>query len=242
MTVYCVSGANRGLGLEFVRQLASKKDNVILATVRNDSADLADLKAVSSPSTHVLVCDTGSPDSIHHFANDAARLLEGQGGRKIDFLLNVAGVNFAPELGSLSITQAALDTNMHVNVMGPAKVVEFLLGKDLLSPNVRILNMTSGLGSMTKSTDIKPRKGVVYSISKAGVNMLTVHQAEDLKETLAGVVVITVDPGWVKTRMGGDGAQLEPHESIGSMLKTLHGVSEKDNGKFLNYDGSEQAW
>lgn len=243
MSVYCISGANRGLGLEFVRQVASKKDNIILATVRKDGEDLADLKAVSSPSTHILICDTGNLDSIQHFAEDAAKVLEGQGGRKIDFLLNVAGVNFAPQLGSLSIKQEALDTNMRINVVGPAKVVELLLAKQLLSGRVRILNMTSGLGSMSKSTGIKPRKCVVYSISKAGVNMLTVHQSEDLKEALgAGVVVIAVDPGWVKTRMGGDGAVLEPHESIGGMLKTLHSVTEKDNGKFFNYDGSEEAW
>lgn len=243
MSVYCISGANRGLGLEFVRQLASKQDNIILATVRKDGEDLTDLKAVSSPSTHVLVCDTSNLESIHHFAQEAAKVLQGQGGRKIDFLLNVAGVNFAPELGSLSIKQDALDTNMRINVVGPAKVTEFLLAKELLSGRVRILNMTSGLGSMTKSSEIKPRKCLAYSISKAGVNMLTVHQAEDLKESLGGgVVVIAVDPGWVKTRMGGDGAVLEPHESIGGMLKTLHSVTEKDNGNFFNYDGSEQAW
>lgn len=242
MAIYCVSGANRGLGLEFVRQLAANKDNFILATVRNEGADLADLKAVASPSTHVLVCDTGSPDTIRTFASEAARLLEKQGGQKIDYLLNVAGVNYAPELGSLSINQDALNTNMRINVVGPAKVVEFLLEKDLLSPKVRILNMTSGLGSMAKSSEIKPRKCVVYSISKAGVNMLTVHQSEDLKGKLPDVAVITVDPGWVKTRMGGDGALIEPHESIGGMLKIIHNVTGKDNGKFFNYDGSEQPW
>lgn len=186
MSVYCISGANRGLGLEFVRQLAQQKDNVILATIRAATADLTDLKAVASPNTHTLVCDTGSLDSIRTFAAETARLLD---GRKIDFLLNVAGVNFAPQLGSLSLNQDALDTNMRVNVVGPAKVTEFLLGKSVLSRDVRVLNMTSGLGSMARSTEIKPRKCVAYSISKAGVNMLTVHQAEDLKEALPGVVV-----------------------------------------------------
>lgn len=242
MAIYCVTGANRGLGLEFVRQLAVNKDNIILATVRNNAADLADLKAVASPSTHVLVCDVGSPDTIRSFASEAARLLEKQGGRRIDYLLNVAGVNYAPELGSLSINQDALNTNMRINVVGPAKVVEFLLEKDLLSPKVRILNMTSGLGSMTKSLAIKPRKCAVYSISKAGVNMLTVHQSEDLKAKLPSVVVITVDPGWVKTRMGGEGAEIEPRESISGMLNIIHGVSGEDNGKFFNYNGSEQPW
>lgn len=244
MAVYCISGANRGLGLEFVRQLAANKDNIILATVRNDATDLADLKAVSSASTHVLICDTGSLDSIHRFANEAARLLEARlGKRKIDFLLNVAGVVVAPKRDSLSLTQDDLNHNMRVNVVGPAKVVEFLVAKGALSGSVRILNMSSGLGSMTNSANVKPRKCLVYSITKAGLNMLTVHQAEDLKEALGeGVVVVAVDPGWVKTRMGGDGAALEPHVSVGGMLKTLHGLTEMDTGRFFKYDGLEEAW
>lgn len=65
-------------------------------------------------------------------------MLRGLGGRKIDFLLNVAGVNFAPELGSLSIKQNALDTKVRINVVRLAKVVEFLLGRELLSARVRI--------------------------------------------------------------------------------------------------------
>lgn len=197
MPVYCISGANRGLGLEFVRQLAaSDPTNLILATVRNASTDTTALKAVASPATHILHCDTSSLDSIRVFSSSVARLLGSQ-GQKIDFLLNVAGINFAPQLSSLSITPDALEANMRTNVVGPAKVVEFLVGKDTLSPAVRILNMTSGLGSMAKSGAIVPRKCMVYSISKAGLNMLTVHQAEDLKQKVPGVVVVAVDPGLV---------------------------------------------
>lgn len=188
MGVYCISGANRGLGLEFVRQLASRGDDLIIATVRNADTDLTDLKKVASPTTHILICDVGSLGSMRTFANEAARLLSGQ-NRKIDFLLSVAGINFAQQLGSLSLSMDALETNMRVNIVGPAKVTEFLLEKGALSPDVRVLNMTSGLGSMNKSLQIKPRKCLAYSISKAGLNMLTVHQAEDLKEKCPGAVV-----------------------------------------------------
>lgn len=239
--VYYVSGANRGLGLEFVRELAVVKGNTIVATVRSLSNDLGDLKAVSSLTTHILECDTSNVDSIRSFANEAAKLLN---GRKIDFLLNVAGINYQSQQSSLDLTSQALALQMQVNVIGPAKTTESLLAAKALSPNVRILNMTSGLASMTKSLGIKPRKCMGYSISKAGLNMLTVHQSDDLKTKggLSGVVVIAMDPGWVKTRMGGDGAILTPEESIGGMLKVLDGLVEKDNGKFFNYDGSAGEW
>ena len=102
--------------------------------------------------------------------------------------------------------------------------------------------MTSGLGSMEKSLSISPRKCAAYSISKAGLNMLTVHQSGDLRSQLPQVVVICMDPGWVKTRMGGDGAILEPHESIGGMLECVHGLKEGDNGKFFTYTGEEVPW
>lgn len=238
--VYCVTGTNRGLGLEFVRQLAATKSNTIIATVRNSSTDLTDLKSVASSSTHILVCDTSDPESIVSFVPEATSLLA---GRKIDFLLHVAGVNFHSEQTSLSVTADALHTNLQVNVFGLARTTQLLLSSGALGPDVRILNMTSGLGSLTKSEGISPRKCLPYSISKAGVNMLTVHQAEELRTAgLSGAVVLAVDPGWVKTRMGGDGAVLEPEESIAGVLGVLHGAKSEDNGKFYSYDGSEQPW
>jgi len=88
MPVYVVTGANRGLGLEFVRQLAQSSDNTILACSRSKDSDLKDVKGVASSSTHFLVCDTGDLSSIKSFVSDAKKTL---GGKKIDFLLNNAG-------------------------------------------------------------------------------------------------------------------------------------------------------
>ena len=74
--------------------------------------------------------------------------------------------------------------------------------------------------------------------------MLTIHQSGDLREKggLGQAVVVCMDPGWVKTRMGGDGAILEPETSIGGMLKVLHGLKDADNGKFFEYSGEEVGW
>ncbi|KAI3401826.1 hypothetical protein diail_8204 [Diaporthe ilicicola] len=137
--VYCVTGTNRGLGLEFVRQLAADKSNTIIATVRNNSTDLSDLKSVASPSTHILVCDTSSGDSIASFTSGVTSLLA---GRKIDFLLHVAGVNAHPEQTCLSTSWDALQTDLQANVFGLARTTQLLVGGGALARDVRILNMT----------------------------------------------------------------------------------------------------
>ena len=102
------------------------------------------------------------------------------------------------------------------------------------------MNMTSGLGSLAYNRTKETVDCTTYSISKAALNMLTVHQASDLKGK--GVVVVCVDPGWVKTDMGGPGAVLEKEESIGGMLKCLRGLKISDSGRFFACDGSEKAW
>ena len=239
MPVYCITGANRGLGLEFARQLGQDTSNTIIATIRNSSTDTSDLKAVASKSTHILVCNTGDASSIDSFTSEVSTTLSGQ---KIDYLINNAGVNSVPQQNCLSIGEEDLHNEIQINVLGPAHTVASLVSASLLSDNARIINMTSGLGSMEKSLSISPRKCATYSISKAGLNMVTVHQSGDLREKLKGVVVICMDPGWVKTRMGGDGAVLTPEESIGGMLKVVEGLGEGDNGKFFTYDGSVVPW
>ncbi|KAK1826121.1 C-factor [Podospora conica] len=241
MPVYCITGTNRGLGLEFVRQLARDSANTILATTRSLESDLGELRAVASPTTHILECDTSCLTSIHQFAKDAARVLH-PAGQKIDFLLNNAGINAASWQTSLSLGPDDMAAQFSVNVLGPAKVVEFLLGADLLAPDVRIFNMTSGLGSVQRTLDKGAAECTGYAITKAALNMLSTHQSIQLKEKLPGVVVVVCDPGWVKTRMGGPNAILEHHESIEGMLKVLHGLKAEDTGKFFHYSGGNLPW
>lgn len=158
---------------------------------------------------------------------------------QIDYLLNNAGINSHPSEGALSLTREALLSHIDTNVIGPAKVVETLL--PFLKSGSVVMNMTSGLASCGKTlSDIKEAKCTTYSISKAALDMLTVHQSFELKDR--GVRVVCMDPGWVKTRMGGEGAVLEPEESIGGMLKAIHGLGKEETAKFYQYDGTECPW
>ncbi|EXJ60177.1 hypothetical protein A1O7_04329 [Cladophialophora yegresii CBS 114405] len=241
MPVYVVTGANRGLGLEFVRQITQDSSNTVIAAVRSLQGELDDLKDLASKAAgkvHVLECNTGDIGSIHAFGDAIKGPL---GGQQIDYLLNNAGINATAEQTSLDMTPESLRQHIDINVMGPAETVKVLL--PYLGKGSIVLNMTSGLGSSEHGvlTSVHRRpKCTTYSISKAAVNMLTVHQSEQLKDR--GIKVICMDPGWVKTRMGGDGAILEPEDSIGGMLKVVHGVKNEDTGKFYTYTGEEVPW
>jgi NAD(P)-dependent dehydrogenase (short-subunit alcohol dehydrogenase family) len=190
MAIWVITGANRGLGLEFVTQLSKDGSNTIIAASRSLSkVSLSGLHALDiKVNLHILECDTSSPDSIESFGRQVIALIN---RRKIDFLLNNAGVNVQPELTSLNVTLEAITENMSVNVIGPAKIVQVL--ETHLQAGSVVMNMTSGLGSLADTSTMDQTKCTAYSISKAGLNMLTLHQASDLKDK--EVIVVCVDPG-----------------------------------------------
>jgi NAD(P)-dependent dehydrogenase (short-subunit alcohol dehydrogenase family) len=236
MSTYFLTGANRGIGLEFVRQLSANPKNTIIAGVRSRKSDLDDLKACTQHgNVHIIECDVSSVDSIASLEFRVAEILS-RSGENLNYLFNVAGINATSSDTSLSIDPVSLGNHMNVNVLGPAKVVETL--RPYLARGAVVMNMTSGLASMTaaKSTP----KCCTYSVSKAAQNMLTLHQARDLKRH--HVIAICMDPGWVKTRMGGKGAMVEPEVSIVGMLDVLHGLKNEDSGKFYRFDGSQIPW
>ncbi|KAF2733321.1 NAD(P)-binding protein [Polyplosphaeria fusca] len=237
MPTYFLTGANRGIGLEFVRQLAWNPKNNIIAAVRSKRGELDDLKALSgNENVHIIECDVSSTDSISSLEFRVAEILS-KTGSNLDYLFNVAGINATSSDTSLSIDPESLQNHMNINVLGPAKIVETL--RQYLARGAIVMNMTSGLASMTVAKDMP--KCCTYSISKAAQNMLTLHQVRDLKRS-HNATVICMDPGWVKTRMGGKGAMVEPHVSIEGMLHVISGLKKEDSGKFFRFDGSQVPW
>jgi NAD(P)-dependent dehydrogenase (short-subunit alcohol dehydrogenase family) len=236
MPTYFLTGANRGIGLEFVRQLSSQPSTTIIAGVRSTSNDTSALSSLnSSKNIHIIECDASSLNSLSAVEPAVAKILS-ESGSKLDFLFNVAGINATSSDTSLTLTPESLENHMQTNVFGPAKLVQIL--SPLLARGAVVLNMTSGLGSLQVATEIT--KCCTYSMSKAALNMLTIHQAKDLKEQ--GVKVICMDPGWVKTRMGGPEAQIEAEVSISGMMKIVNGLKESDSGKYYRYDGEIVPW
>lgn len=103
-----------------------------------------------------------------------------------------------------------------------------------------VLNVSSDLASLAFSVEKVQLDATAYAISKAGLNMLTVHQARHLRER--GVWAVCVHPGWVPTDMGGGEALLKPEESAVGVLEVLHWVEEEDSGKYFSYTGDVLQW
>ena len=219
-----VTGANRGLGLEFVRQLSARGDEVI-ATCRDPEA-AAELRDTG---VRVERLEVGDPAS----ARALAGALE---GRPLDLLLNNAGMG----VGGRSFADEDFDSLtrfFEVNSIGPMRLSRLLLDNLLSGKGRKIVNVTSKMGSIDDNTS---GGAYGYRSSKAALNMLTKSMALDLRRE--GVRAIVIHPGWVATDMGGSGAPLTAPESVRGMLSVIDGLTPEQSGRFFDYSGAELPW
>ncbi|MEJ2385083.1 MAG: SDR family oxidoreductase [Xanthomonadales bacterium] len=219
-----ITGANRGLGLEFARQYAADGWTVI-ATARNpERAD--ELKALP---VEIAELDVADPASIDALANS----LE---GRPIDLLINNAGI--FPRVGSIEeIDFDDYNRTLVVNTVGPVRVTRALLPNLRASERKTVVNITSRLGSIALTDN-----GVFYGYreSKAALNMFTKILANELKPE--GFTCLTIHPGWVQTDMGGENANLTPAESISGMRAVIAARGPADTGTYWSYSGEKVPW
>ena len=231
MPTTLVTGANRGLGLEFVRQYAAEGWKVI-ATCRAPEAarELQRIAAESGGRIRVLEMDVTDTASVRAAA-------AGLKGEAIDLLLNNAGVGGPPgqQLGSLDF--AAWARVLDANTLGPMRVAEAFLDNVAQSRDKRIVTLTSGMGSIADNTS---GGRYAYRSSKAAVNMVMKSLSVDL--AARGITCIVMNPGWVRTDMGGAGGKLSPAESIRAMRCVIAALRPEDSGKFLNYSGKPYPW
>lgn len=242
MPTYLITGTARGIGLELVRQLASDPSTRVIATVRTITPELQQVVSEHG-NIRVITCDVSSNESVSSLGATLPTVLAA--GERITHLLNNAGVVAQRDVKALSMTAEALTENITINTLGPAKIIEVAL--PFLAPQAIIVNITSGMGSLQLVANGRiPPFASAYSISKAALNMLTVHQAFELKGRCR---VACVDPGHVKTRLGGDAATVEVHESATGIIKAvrsleedLEGDREKGKARFLDFTGREVPW
>lgn len=243
MATYLLTGASRGIGLELAVQLAADNSTSVIAVVRSISTDLANLEA-RNPNVQVLICDISSAGSISSLNALVSKVLKPE--QKITHVINNAAILAGRDNPVLSLSVSALTNNITTNVVGPSKVIEAILPFFPESGGV-IINMTSGIASLQLVSDgTIPANISAYSISKCALNMLTVHLAQALKGRCR---VICLDPGHVKTQMGGDGAVVEVNDSakgIRSVIQTLRDDKLDDikdgRARFLNFQGQEIPW
>ena len=225
-----VTGAARGLGLEFCRQLASAGDHVIACPRTAEVPDLERLADEHRDRIRIVPMDVADPASIAA----AAGALEGLG---IDLLIGNAGVY--PDGGSVAagIDGDAIERAFAINALAPLKVVEAFLPALRSGTTRKIAHITSLMGSMGDNTS---GGSYAYRISKAALNMATRNLAHELAPDR--FVVLALHPGWVRTRMGGAGAPLEPTASVRGMIEVIENAGAKDTGRFLAFDGRELPW
>ena len=235
MPTILITGCNRGLGLELVREYLADGWQVH-ACARRGSAELDALDSAERLTRHTLdVTEQGAIDALAESLRDVA----------IDVLLNSAGtmgaVDFAtqgPEPSGFG--KADFDDWEHifrVNVIGPMKMAEAFVEHVARSDQKKIITLSSMLGSMGLNTI----GGLyAYRVSKAAVNAMMRSMGVDLKQR--GIIALPMHPGWVRTDMGGPNADISVAESIAGMRKVIAGLTPADAGRFLAFDGSELPW
>mgnify|MGYP002631105323 CR=1 FL=1 len=226
MPTVFITGASRGLGLEFARQYAAEGWRV-LATCRAPAQAPA-LNAVAGDVT-VLALDVADRAAVAGLP-----ALVGEGA--IDILINNAGIyGRGQSLGR--IDYAGWENVLRTNVLGPIGVTEALLPNLMRATRARIALMSSKMGSIADNTS---GGTYAYRSSKAALNAAGRSLAHDLADK--GIAVIALHPGWVRTDMGGAGGLIDAPESVAGLRRVIAGAEMSDSGHFYAYDGAEIPW
>lgn len=231
MSIVLVTGANRGIGLEFVRQYAAAGDQVIAVCRQPTKArDLAALAKGSGGRVTVFAGDVADDDSM-------AKLKDAVGAQPIDIVIANAGV-MGPERqhkpGGLDI--AGWLSTLSTNTLGPVRTAEVFLPNLRAGQGKRLIAITSGMGSSADAGG----GYLAYRSSKAALN----NAWKNLSHALRGdrIVCVAMSPGWVKTDMGGAGAELSPEQSVSAMRRSIDGFTARDSGRFVSLKGDNLAW
>lgn len=227
-----VTGANRGIGLEYVRQLLARGDHVI-ATARHPAQahELNRLVAEHPGRLHVLPLDVMDPKAEAEIARELPLVL---GDERLHLLINNAGILHSGERFG-HVPAANLEDSFRTNAMGPFLLAQALAPR--LADGATIANMSSQLGSIANTS----RFGTpTYCISKAALNMATRLLAAALAER--GITVVSLHPGWVQTDMGGERAPVAPADSVAGLLRVIDALDLARSGSFLDWQGEVLPW
>ena len=231
MNKVLVTGANRGLGLEFCRQYA-KAGWGVLACCRNPelAIQLNDL-AIENSHVQVFKIDVLDRNSIDILANDLR-------GTRINLIIANAGVygdSRGHEFGNLEYTDWI--STLETNVLGVVKVAEAFLPNLKNSQKPCLAVLSSQMGSIE---DNSSGGSILYRSSKAALNAAMKSLSIDLQDDDIGVLIF--HPGWVKTDMGGPHALIDAETSICGMMKQISEFKMSQTGHFIKYDGTLLPW
>lgn len=226
-----ISGANRGIGFEFTRQLSNTGHNIIACCRQPENAtDLLNLSQ-ENKNVQIFPLDVCNEKSIKALQASVKN-------QPIDWLINNAGIS-----GESGVTIGNIDAEnflrvLHTNCVGAIQLADALLDNLVKSTDKLVVNITSRMGSISDNTS---GHSYAYRSSKAALNAVMRSFAIDVQDL--GVNVILIHPGWVKTNMGGEGGLLTTEESVSAMLKVIEQNRKTAHAEtILRFDGEVIAW
>lgn len=229
-----ITGANRGLGLGLARTYRADGWQVV-AVARRPSEELL---ALEDPGLEVRCCDLTDDDALENLADSLA-------GRRFDVLINNAGRMAKPAgtrpgesvQGFGWFDRGLWRDVFDINLFTPMRLAELFADRLARSGRGRIVNLSSTLGSI----GLNDSGGLyAYRASKAALNAITKSLAIDLADQ--GVIAIAMNPGWVRTDMGGSRAELDVDTAVRGIKRVVDGLQPGDSGRFLSWDGKELPW
>ena len=230
MKTILITGCNRGIGFEFVRQFSLMDINII-ATYRNKSSS-EELLSLAEKSSNIalLELDVSSNQSIEEFVNSMSE-------KPIDIYINNAGM-----MGSGARTFGEVKGDrwlevFNVNTVAPLLLTQKLFGNFLKGKDKKLVYVSSKVGSIG---DNSGGGSYIYRSSKTALNQVVKSLSIDLNDQ--GFEVVAVHPGWVQTDMGGPNAIIDVTTSVAGLINIITNLKGSDSGKFFNFDGQTIPW
>lgn len=241
-----ITGCNRGIGLEFVKQFLNlpQPPQHLFATCRSpkpESAEELVKLSESNSNLHLLKLDVTSDDDIKNIANDVGGILQDGG---LNLVINNAGITARVTIDNVTADQ--MMEQFRVHTVAPLMIVQALLpflkqaGKNSTKTSTcsaAIVNISAKTASVSENSS-----GKLYPsrASKAALNNVTKSLSVDLKDD--GISAFVMNPGWVKTPNGGPGALMTTEESVAGMMKVISSLDPSKTGTFCSYDGTVVPW
>jgi len=223
-----ITGANRGLGLEFARQFAAAGHTVIGACREPNSKDARELGEIAE---RIVACDVANQKSVSAMAKELK-------GVAIDILINNGAMG--PDDGELAdLDMARVEEVVVVNSVGQMRVAQAVLPNLKKGTLKKIVSISSDLGSIAGVTPDSVGY-YAYRAGKAALNMFNACIGNELGPK--GFTCLALHPGWVRTRMGTERAPLDAPTSVAGMIRVIESATPAQSGAFLDYQGNPRAW
>ena len=237
MKTVLITGGNRGLGLEFVKQY-SQLGYKIIVTCRNpnEAKELNTLKDTSKTDIKIHTLDVTNHEEIDLLSKSLSN-------KPIDIIINNAGIigpfpifEHIEKQRFTTMDYTVWEKVLRTNLFGPVKISESFLENIKNGQEKKIIFISSTVGSINEGKE----SAYAYATSKTALNKAISLMAENLKNE--NIHVLALCPGYVKTRMNAGGANLETDESIKGMIKQIDSLDESNTGTFIRYNGELITW